>query len=1549
MNAGSIDAVLTLNATDFHTQLKSSTTAVDNFKKSVGAFVTEGRQFGIVLDGILKAINDLTPRLESVNSQLGKLDNIKQLSLILKNVTQSVEILSAKSLDLEKGMQGVNAIMDVFKGTLGTIEVSVRNVVTDFSKLKNEESQVQKVTNSLEGEFERAKIRLIESKEQLAMMKAELLNFAQTGVKAFAEMDRAIRVKEQLATMNQEFERSRNELLKFAETGIQAFERVTAPTVQYAEAIELALPPTRNLVVATRELAQAENQLQKEEVETANSTNQATQSIQRQNSSFNQGVGSANRMASATSRLGKAMSSLRMIGTMVASMMVWNFASSLVNATRETVNAKSEMEGYFQMLHFSQSEIDQFNRKLDETVGRFQRINKYALGETISSIGVEFNLTTKEMEKAMPVVSMITSEYLRAGRNVNEASLAVKDILQGEFQRLSRETGVKGDQLKEAGWSGDKKDVMGLLEALDKVGKSRNWDIFVTKANSLNDAVLILQNRFSEWSADMVNVVQPTILAVFNSLMNFGEGLSQSLTGTWEWLNGDTWGATATKIGLLSGAILTLSTTMTMYRAKVGLVEASQMGLRNSIASVVLGLKAEEIANVSVRNAIMSKILGVKAETIAERNVSVAIKEKLTMDKLEAVQTKLNTLSSEENTTVKKANAIQERILKAEKEGLITVEEAQTLATELNTAMTEANTMASLKEAGVNGGLTESFIALGGAENIVAVATGEISVEMGILNGLFYASPVGWFALAILGLASAFYVLTGGLDASWERTKQFNDTMKDTGSAYKEAKAWLDQYTKDHEGESDAIEKANGKYEEYIQNLQSASYWYNHFQTEFNGLDLTADTTSDDVLGKYGISKKQADEWNSNLDILHDGKWKYYRAEQVLNKQIKGEDSNFAKDLDEYLAKVKKNGGDMEEAYGKMKSNYENLAYHSAVANTTDSWWEWLWNSFYAGMDQFWIDWDKFWADPQWSDAIEGAFKIFGNKEGQSGVGGVGSILGLLGIEMPTGEEITEWFSGVTDYLNSHSLMELLGFDESHDYNADINNFIDEKIKKPLGDAWNYLVSFDWLFGETVSASDGSSSSDHPSFMEDLSNIIGFDVQEWINNFNADPLGTLGVELPQIDIIGMIKSLIPTGEGGVGIGDWLGELFNLDGIMDYFNTNLPTIVSTVSSTASTVGSMFSGLKTTIQGHMSGVVTNVSTGFENAKSYATTKITAMRDSVSNVIHQMTDAWKRMKDSILDSAKLIYDGVKSKFDSVKTTLSDFFTKLQNPSQWGSGFQPYSRQPKPLTARKMFSPTVRRSTGKHGAGVNPYAQSSNKKMGIKDLVNMIGVNEDVSIAEFLSLFSGGFGGWDFHEPSKKRIFDTGKTWKTAPPSIQGIGSVGDGYKVGRFWNGKPSFTFSEFEQVAQAIFSQIPYKFYYDSEWKGSWVNALLSGAVNCSDGADALIALARVFGFDGYKQHTNLANGVGHFFAVINGKSMDTTHFQNSGSWSPLGGAGIPTRSSSYHGSGAVGSKTVNIEININEPVYGVDDLDRHIQQSVEKGLQREFNDPLSGVM
>lgn len=314
----------------------------------------------------------------------------------------------------------------------------------------------------------------------------------------------------------------------------------------------------------------------------------------------------------------------------VAKGMIKDFATkwvmSLVEATKETITNKSEMNSMLQQMKLTGNQVNSFNRALDNTISRFKKMNKYSLGETVSSLGVEFGLNAKEMEKAMPIVAMVQSEYVRAGRTAEEASLAVKDVLQGEFQRLSRETGVGRNELLAAGWSGDNTDVMSLLTALEKIGTSRHWDVFAEKATSLNDILIITSNRLTEFVAGLESFVTPAITGVFNGLIS----LVSSISG---WFNNlDPASKLFTSFTTLTAVIGTVGTVLAMYRTKLGLAQLAQLGLKNSILATIFSINAEEIAlfksekgHNAVTKAIVKKITGYKTETVAALSAKRAI------------------------------------------------------------------------------------------------------------------------------------------------------------------------------------------------------------------------------------------------------------------------------------------------------------------------------------------------------------------------------------------------------------------------------------------------------------------------------------------------------------------------------------------------------------------------------------------------------------------------------------------------------------------------------------------------------------------------------------------------------------------------------------------------------------------------------------------------------------------------------------------------------------------------------------------------------------
>jgi len=1329
-----------------------------------------------------------------------------------------------------------------------------------------------------------------------------------------------------------------------------------------------------------RELSTAEKQL-------LATSNQIPPSESKKSASMDKTTASINRQTTASKGLKNALSSLKMMGTMVGSMIAYNFVHNLAMATTETINAKSEMNGYFQMLGYTTRQTNDFNKALDNTVKKFPRLNKYALGETISSIGVEFELTTKEMEKAMPVVSMITSEYLRAGRNVNEASLAVKDILQGEFQRLSRETGVKGDQLKEAGWSGDKTDVMGLLKALEKVGKERNWDTFVQKANSLNDAVLILQNRFSEWSADMVERVQPAIVEVFNTMMIIAQDFAKAINKALDWLSGDGIGQSIVKWGGLATAIIGVATALTVYRTGANLTQIAQMGLTKTIGATILGLEAETVAEYGLRTSLIANITHMKAEEVARQG------------RLNSITATITGLEAEEVAEMGKARVLASSILGLD--------------------------MATVKEYGFTTALWS---------NVTGVEAETIAMEGWNAQMYLTVAGVGVLAGAVAVLTGALIVQAIHINETTEKYKKFVDMVEKGDDIISEAKDTVDDLTnkksalKDKLGEltqgtseynevasklavtQQDLTTATSNYEDAVNSVAWAKHKQELYDEEKASAQASAQREINDALVDYGLEVEEASQLSSQLwNDAKNGWDQHYETLQKVNLQYEKN----AVSVQSALKKMNDAKLDPKEvsvlirpkitAGNEVAQAKEELGNATSLTEYAD---KWLWlqvkqvknaiadfdinnateglesaiqglawgvvhffgdnfiGQFTQGLARDWglegvgsefgewlktdIPIEKWIMDFDWSGWLQDAFRLLNNIPIDFDLLGTiwEAISSNLGSSSNSGES-SSGGSGIAKKLDPSALFGDLSW---------ITQWFDDNIKKPVIDWWNGFISFDWLpsfdfdiwslFGfDTVSASDGS--SDHPSFMEDISNIIGFDIQSWITNFNSDPLGTLGIQLPNIDIIGLITSLIPIGgEGGFDIGGWLSSIFDISGIVSTFTSNLQILFTTASSIATNVSGVFSNLKSMIWGHIQGILSNVTSTFTNIKNTAVTQINGLSQGIQGGIDKVKNAFIFMKDSILDSAKKIYDGVKAKFDSVKTTIGDFWHKLTNPSSWGSaGSESYQRRsPKPHTARKMFSPVVRGAVH-HGAGVNPY-QNDSQTVKLKDLMNMVNGDNKVRLSDFLAMFSeGGFGTWDFHEPVKTKVFDTAKGYKTGSPNIKGIGTVGDGYKVGKFWDGKPSFSFDEFMTVAQAIFSAIPYKFYYDSEWKGNWVNALLSGAVNCSDGADALIALANVFGLSGYKQHTTLKSGVGHFFAVIGGKPMDTTNFQNHGSWSPLGGAGIPTRTSSI-GRSAVQGNTTNhtVNVTITGDVYGVDDLESRIEEGVKRGLRDEFNDP-----
>ena len=424
------------------------------------------------------------------------------------------------------------------------------------------------------------------------------------------------------------------------------------------------------------------------------------------------------------------------------------------------------------------------------------------------------------------------------------------------------------------------------------------------------------------------------------------------------------------------------------------------------------------------------------------------------------------------------------------------------------------------------------------------------------------------------------------------------------------------------------------------------------------------------------------------------------------------------------------------------------------------------------------------------------------------------------------------------------------------------------------------------------------------------------------------------------------------------------EQLNYDTSMNTMNTfsTLGTVVDGVfNGMGTSMVTAYTGMNTNQQTLLNGMTTKNQQAYTQMQTQTTTSLNNMRNSTQNVTNQMTNAWGHMKDNIVASANQLKTQSTSHFNQLSGTIGRFYRKLQNPSSWGAGDPDstprytnrgrYNRGVKAVnrvfgkTSGSAGSPSLTSSFGKHGAGTPPTGLPESMKLN--DLLKMmcpngscIGTNQKVNVNEFLSSFlNGAFGTWrDWSPKHFSKIKNTTNEWDAKSPRIMGWIDTNTNFKVKRFLNGQPNVSFDEFKRMAEALFSAIQYDFYMDSSKCGNWVAALQTGAVNCYDGTNALLALARTCGFSGSMAHGSW-NGVPHVWAVINGQKMDTTGWQKRRTWTPSASAGSPSGNMDI---GNTTNNSISVSVRIEGDVYGVDDLDSKIQSGVKKGMAEAMN-------
>jgi len=664
---------------------------------------------------------------------------------------------------------------------------------------------------------------------------------------------------------------------------------------------------------------------------TNSQTKQSAAGFKTMGGSMNSASNSVKLLSNNLYKIRGVLLSLKMIFTAMGGMALWGFATNIAEGVKETFKAKNEMEAQLrQNEKVGEGGIAYFNNALDDTVSKFKKINKYSIGETVSAIGLEFDLNAKQMAESLDVVSMVQSEYVRAGRKEEEAALAVKDILQGEFSRLSRETGVGKEELQSYGWDGDKTNVESLMKALRKAAKDRHWDLFAAKATSLNDVMTILKSRFSETGADIMQSATPLIVGAFNAII----GAIDKIQGAFNGLN--SFWQNFTILGGGVGGIFALGTALPMIAKGFGLVDIATIGWGKSLLTTAFNLDKTEVATYGFRKALMGVISGTDAARVSEVGLVKSMAARI-------LGVKQSTLAENGLLT---AMVQSKAVMKGTNE---------TLAKLAGNSMGTAQKLAYLT---TNMDLTTAK-SIGTGKALLKVATSTKILKMAIL-GLTAISLVSWLA----GIAAWCDTVKKNVDA-------FNDVSENGKYILKDATDSVNSYEKalgDLKEGTDAYIRTKANYDQALANQKdikqaislTKEYKKQNKQAE-KDIKLSHQRNLKDSYMLAGKDYKEATELASNytekvkagqesiarsLDVYKD---RLYKSSQHVNehvaqlKEAGASEEEMIKYIDEYNLEAenaaelwkKFNQGDMASgAYAilsELKLAWIDIAHHPEV------------------------------------------------------------------------------------------------------------------------------------------------------------------------------------------------------------------------------------------------------------------------------------------------------------------------------------------------------------------------------------------------------------------------------------------------------------------------------------------------------------------------------------------------------------------------------------------------------------------------------------------
>lgn len=1275
--------------------------------------------------------------------------------------------------------------------------------------------------------------------------------------------------------------------------------------------------------------------------------NQVKTSISNMGNSIRNSVSGMGGLNSGARLAGGGLSFLSSAASMTVGMIGYDLVNSMIIGARESINASASFERFGERLGMTGQEIAQFRSSVDEMQNTFRKVDMTAVGAAALEMGVKLKLPKESMEELTKTTAVMSSAFVKEGRTQTDAILAVSDALDGQFRRM-QELGISQEMLMQNGWDGDINNKTSLLQAMNKTLEDMGFTQTASEIVTLDDAWAALTVTGSKLIQSILVPITPIIIGVVDAITNLVNYVQDN-----GWAQGALLiGGVTVALSLLAGAISITEGGL------IGLVVSAMPAFITSLWAAASGFMAITVAGAPLW-AIVAAIAAI-AFAVYELGIAFgwwddvgsmieAIKNNIgrlwdafinhpdVKAVIQGIQDAWEGLNEFLKPVVDWLKGIWDEIFPESAKGKVDV--TRMVIDGIGTAFATLKMILSPIPT-VIGGVISILSALwnvakpigegiyNALKPIVCILLGcspgivpALQKVQEVFNTVFSAISgfIGGIVSSIVGaIQPLINVLSNVLGPAFQGlTDLLSGDLSGAMSSFRDA--WQ------------AILDAMGPVGDFLEGIfmplfdafaalftgdlmgalnNFMLYWYNLLEAmgpvgEFIGEYLTPIFVT--LVGIF------LQVWNAVNQII--GVFQQFLAGQITLPQMLSQiwtiitqlfSSVFQMIIQGIIAFAQNIWNNALNAGRNFLNGVIQFVQQlpgrfysflvSVISYIVSAGGQWISNAKNKakGVVDGVLSFIKQLPGKVYQEFLNIGKRILSagsdlvNKAKQVGQNIVNGILGAMGIHSPG----TIQESVVNEFVNMLTRVKEKGntaYDTAKQVGRRlIDGFKSENVNEELSEAINFTPQIESEESEGISFTqdNGDKGSDETGGAYGL---IGEDMTMATESIMASN-NAIGNSFSTLtNTISLNTGIIQTRTNGVVLS---------------FNSTRAGVTNALSSMVSKNNSSWNNISRTTDDNLQSI----------------------QSSTLNVTGQMTSAWNSMKDSIISAAADIQSKANAHFNSLSSNIGGFYRRIQNPSSWAgpstSGSRTSSRGAVSSGAGRLRN-IVSSAITPTFAGTAPIyklADSVCKNETCKEFyLTKNNRLERFDIEEFYRRANNNFAGWGDWSPKHFSYIKsrTGE-WNMKGPVINLVGGIPTGlaFKVKQFENGsKPSLGMESFQKVAEAIFSVIGYDYYWNSDKTGDPITALQTGSVNCWDGAHSLMALANVFGLS-----ASLGRGTGHVWAVINGKTFDTTNYSKHRSWSPLPGYTGPRRRHSTQKEEDNVPEVIDLNINQNVDVH-----------------------------